>query len=86
VSRGLVEISIYIGDREYGVRYWPAVPRAGDDVVLRRVEDGKVFGDGVVTVETVCWGTSKESRQGLDGELRVSLLCNWRDPQGTCGA
>lgn len=88
-----IEISIYIENKEYAMRVWPAVPRVGDEVMVRRIEE-KTQAHGIVNrpqvinehaiaiVETVCWGTSDVSRDPPWSELRVSLFCKWRDGGG----
>lgn len=73
-----IEVSIYIDNREYAMRTWPAVPRVGEEVMVRRVEDKKVIDEhAIAIVDAVCWGTSSGSREIHTGELRVSLFCRW---------
>jgi len=84
-----IEIAIYIDDQEYAMRVWPAVPRVGDEIMVRRVEPRnethnmvnrpRVLDEhAIAVVETVCWGTSDKSRDGPWSELRVSMFCKWR--------
>lgn len=84
-----IEIAIYIENREYAMRVWPAVPRAGDEIMLRRMapdDEQPSFPQpkiilsehAIAIVETVCWGTSDRSRESPWAELRVSLFCKWR--------
>jgi len=79
-----IEVSIYIGNRKYAIRVWPAIPRIGEEVMLRRLapEDehpsiterkALLTEHAIAIVESVCWGTSPWT------ELRVSLFCKWRD-------
>lgn len=76
----LIDISIYIDEREYASRRWPAVPRRNEEVMVCRVENREVIdAHAIAIVDDVCWGTSLESRNGFAGELRVSLFCHWRN-------
>lgn len=76
-----LEISIYIAGKEYAMRVWPAIPRVGDEIMVRRIDPiSKAVLDenGIVVVKDVCWGTSKLSRESPWSECRVSLFCEWR--------
>jgi hypothetical protein len=85
-----IELAIYVGNRQYAMRVWPAVPRVGEEIMLRRMAPDeeqppfparKIVQDehAIAIVEAVCWGTSDKSRESLWSELRVSLFCKWRD-------
>jgi hypothetical protein len=88
MAEGRIELAIYIDNKQYAMRVWPAVPRVGDEVMVRRMADEqppfpapKVVQDehAIAIVDAVCWGTSDASREGPWRELRVSLYCHWRD-------
>lgn len=34
-----IELAIYIDNKEYAMRVWPAVPRVGDEIMVRRMAD-----------------------------------------------
>jgi hypothetical protein len=75
-----IEISIYIdGQGYYCMRMWPAVPRVGEEIMIRRVEQKEGADEhAIAIVDSVCWGTSSDSREQPWSELRVSLFCHWR--------
>lgn len=86
-----IEIQIYIDNEAYALRVWPSVPRVGDEIMVRRVEERnethsvvngrKVIDEhAIAIVKAVCWGTSDHSRESPWRELRVSLFCKWRKP------
>jgi len=68
-----IEIALYIDNEQYGLRFWPVVPRAGDEILVDR--------KGVAVpalIKRVVWGTSDKSRKiSFPRELRVSLECEW---------
>lgn len=84
-----IELAIYIDNREYAMRVWPAVPRVGEEIMLRRMAPDdqqpgfpapKIVQDehAIAIVDAVCWGTSDKSRESPWSEIRVSLFCYWR--------
>ena len=71
-DKPLVRIAVHIGAVEYGVRYWPAVPRIGEKMMV------SVRGEVVqLVVSDVVWGISKESRlpATIDGTCEVAVVC-----------
>lgn len=71
-DKPLVRIAVYIGQVEHGVRYWPAVPRIGEKMLV------EIKGDvAQLVVSDVVWGISKESRKPatIDGTCEVAVIC-----------
>jgi len=71
-DKPLVRIAVYIGTVEHGARYWPAVPRIGEKMMVA-IKDEVVE----LVVNDVVWGISKESRKpaSIDGTCEVAVIC-----------
>lgn len=54
----LINIDLYVNDRPFGMRKWPAVPRIGESVFVEVRGDLHVF-----PVIEVRWGTTEISRK-----------------------
>lgn len=71
-DKPLIRIALYLDEKEHGVRYWPAVPRIGETMMVE-------IGDDVHRriVLDVVWGISKESRKPgcIDGQCEVAVIC-----------
>ena len=54
-----IEIRFYIGNENWAVRYWAAVPRVGDEVMLGAGKDrfqADRYGKAAFVVRRVVWG------------------------------
>ena len=70
-----ITISIVLRGRKFGFRYWPAVPRVGDVIVLPdpEREAEKLY---PANVTKVVWGLFDDSK-GF-GELECEIEVEWR--------
>jgi hypothetical protein len=71
----MIEIRIYLDDKEYGIRSWPAVPRVGDHIAIAVKPAGKI---ATAKVTGVLWGITEASRQ-VGGDCVVGVDCTLSD-------
>lgn len=70
-----ITLNIVISGKTYGIRYWPAVPRIGEVIVLRdpEREQGKLYPANVVSV---IWGLFDDDK--THGDLECEIEVEWR--------
>ena len=72
-----IQIAFFVGNEKWAVRYWAAVPRVGDEVMLGAGKDrfeADPFGKAAFRVKRVVWGVepldaSINDRQDVNVEV-----------------
>lgn len=73
MNDGKIEVMFFVGKRRYGVRYWFAVPRKGDEVMLGdKDRQNDPHGKAPFKVVRVVWGVEAPDgkRQSVNVEIK----------------
>jgi hypothetical protein len=70
-----ITINIVLDGKPFGTRYWPAVPRIGEVILLRdpKRESDKLY---PATCKYVVWGLFDDGKR--HGELECEIEVEWR--------